>query len=144
MDADELSSINNGFINSEASLLPADHEVRNRKSESTPNDHDFGFSADWFEIEPSIFKSKCSKELNVVEKSPKSGLKQIVQCKHSFPGLYSSIPFFPIYFHIFLFCSFAASRKVDKSCRNKVANVIKHLFKTFLKVLKYLLSCFSR
>lgn len=83
LDADELSSINNGFINSEASLLPADHEVRNRKSESTPNDHDFGFSADWFDIEPSIFKSKCSKELNVVEKSPKSGLKQIVQCKHA-------------------------------------------------------------
>ncbi|KAH6803984.1 hypothetical protein C2S51_032231 [Perilla frutescens var. frutescens] len=92
LDADELSFINNGFRHTEASLLPANHEVRNRRSESESTPNEVGFSADWFEIDPSIFESNSSKALNVIETSPKPRLKQNVQ----------------------------SSKKVDRSCRNKM------------------------
>ncbi|KAL1552070.1 hypothetical protein AAHA92_12914 [Salvia divinorum] len=80
LDQEELLFINNGA--SETSLLPPNHEVRNRtyEPESTPNDA--GFSEDWFELQPSFIESMTSKSLNlnVVErKSSKSGLNPIVQ-----------------------------------------------------------------
>ncbi|KAG6409382.1 hypothetical protein SASPL_127421 [Salvia splendens] len=80
LDQEDFLFINNGA--SETSLLPANHEVRNRIYEPESTLNDAGLSADWFELQPSFIESMTSKSLNlnVVErKSSKSGLKPIVQ-----------------------------------------------------------------
>ncbi|XP_057803121.1 uncharacterized protein LOC131018414 [Salvia miltiorrhiza] len=77
LDPDELFFMNNGA--SETSLLPAAHEVRNRRSESESTKNNVSIFGDWFELQPSITESKSSKALNVVERSSKSRPKQIAQ-----------------------------------------------------------------
>ncbi|KAI3459035.1 hypothetical protein Pfo_015698 [Paulownia fortunei] len=78
LDPDELSFINKGFRKTDAHLVPGTQDVRKRRSGrgSTPNGDDF--SLDWFEIEPSIYKPKSRKVLNVAYRSPESGLRQEV------------------------------------------------------------------
>ncbi|XP_057802435.1 uncharacterized protein LOC131017735 isoform X2 [Salvia miltiorrhiza] len=77
LDPDELFFMNNGA--SATSLLPAAHEVRNRRSESESTKNNVSIFGDWFELQPSITESKSSKALNVVERSSKSRPKQIAQ-----------------------------------------------------------------
>ncbi|KAL3649782.1 hypothetical protein CASFOL_006185 [Castilleja foliolosa] len=65
LDPDELSCINTGIKTTEAHLQKRISELKSR-----PND-DAGFSADWFEIEPSRYKPKSTKMFNVASKALK-------------------------------------------------------------------------